>query len=140
MPAVTERQHAGESPGRPAGKDLMAANSAAIARMKAVAKAVETTDACKGKAAAALSMLADDDFANLSAGALVKMIGLAPAPDSGENAEDAARSEMRAAIAETTNSDIEPHGGGGADKASKAKAASEAWSKVYAELSGNNAR
>ena len=79
-------------------------------RVKAVAAAVETDPACKGKAALALSMLADDDFAGLSASGLVKMLGKTPvsgASASDADADAAARAEMQAALAETTNSNID---------------------------------
>lgn len=79
-------------------------------RVKAVAAAVANDPACKGKAELALSMLADDDFAGLSASGIVKLLGKTPVP--GASADDAdadaaARAEMQAALAETTNSNID---------------------------------
>lgn len=79
-------------------------------RVKAVAAAVETDPACKGKAGLALSMLADDDFAGLSASGIVKLLGKTPVSGASANdadADAAARAEMQAALAETTNSNID---------------------------------
>ena len=93
------------------------------ARIKAVAHAVATDAACKGKSDIALSMLADDDYASLSASGLVKLIGNAAvtaSPDDViEAAEAAARAEMREAIYQGANSNIDPDGGG-ADRKDKA--------------------
>lgn len=79
-------------------------------RVKAVAAAVANDAACNGKADLALSLLADDDYAGLSASALIKIVARTPAnvaADAGIDREAAARAEMRAAIAETSNSNIE---------------------------------
>ena len=79
-------------------------------RVKAVADAVANDPACKGKAELALSMLADDDFAGLSASGIVKLLGKTPVSGASANdadADAAARAEMQAALAETTNSNID---------------------------------
>jgi hypothetical protein len=98
------------------------AASAADARVKAVAAAVATNDACKGKADLALSMLADEDFAGLSANALIKIVAQTPTPGSASaevDGESAARAEMRAAIAETANSNIAANGAPAPDAAAR---------------------
>lgn len=81
---------------------------AASERIKAVAAAVESDPACKGKASLALSMLADDDYAGLSASGLVKLLGK-PASGTGsyEDGEAGARAEMKQALAATSNSAID---------------------------------
>lgn len=103
-------------------------------RVKAVAAAVASDPACKGKAELALSMLADDDFAGLSASGIVKMLGKTPVPGASANdadADAAARAEMQAALAETTNSNIDanvpPAGGSQANSSS-------VWDKAIARV------
>lgn len=99
-------------------------------RAKVLAKAVATTDACKGKADAALNLLADDDFASLSASALIKMVAAAPASS---NPEDAARAEMRAALSEGRNSNIDADAGKGAGNGKTAEAAG-IWDRATARV------
>jgi hypothetical protein len=76
--------------------------------------------------------------ASMDADAIISALAAAPkaaAPDGGgADPEEAARSEMRAAIVETANSDVDANGGkpGGGDKA---KANSDAWARVYGDLS-----
>lgn len=90
-----------------------AADASASDRVKAVAAAVANDDACKGKAAMALQMLADDDFAGLSASGIIKALGNSAAPAAAAaDSEDAARAEMKAALATSTNSNIAASGGG----------------------------
>lgn len=121
------------------GKDGASAN-ASTDRVKAVAAAVATDPNCKGKAELALSMLADDDFAGLSASGLVKLLGKAPATTSasaaaGVDPEAAARAEMRAAIDETGNSNIDAgNGGAGAGKANH----TSGWAKATARVNRLN--
>lgn len=103
-------------------------------RVKAVADAVANDPACKGKAELALSMLADDDFAGLSASGIVKLLGKTPVP--GANVDDAdadaaARAEMQAALAETTNSNIDAN----VPPAGRAQANSTSvWDKAIARV------
>lgn len=112
------------------------AAKAADPRVKAVAAAVADDDACKGKADLALSMLADDDFASLSASGIVKLLGKAPAHAQAEpvDPEAAARAEMKAALSNSKNSDIDPNGG-----ASGSKAKADPWGTVIAEMNKNKA-
>lgn len=109
-------------------------SEASADRVKAVAAAVENDPACKGKAELALSMLADDDYAGLSASGLVKLLGKTPVP-AGSNASDAdteaaARAAMQEAIAETGNSKIDASNGG--TSTSKASNASALWDRAIA--------
>jgi len=101
-------------------------SEASADRVKAVVSAVENDPACKGKAELALSMLADDDYAGLSASGLVKLLGKTPVSGGGNASDDqseaAARAAMKEAIAETGNSKIDAGNGGkttpqGSDKA-----------------------
>lgn len=111
--------------------------SAADPRVKAVAAAVAKDPACKGKADLALSMLADDDYAALSASGIIKLLGKTPASSASDtDPEAAARAEMKAALDETKNSSADANSGGGTDKA---KASAGAWDRVYADLSPNKA-
>jgi len=117
------------------GKDGASAN-ASTDRVKAVAAAVATDPNCKGKAELALAMLTDDDFAGLNASGLVKLLGKTPATTSasaaaGVDAEAAARAEMKAAINETGNSNIDA-GNGGASAAQPNHAAG--WARATAEV------
>lgn len=101
-------------------------------RVKAVAAAVDTDPACKGKASLALSMLADDEFAGLSASGIVKILGMSDVSDAGANASEAvALAEMKAALSETGNSNIEanvpPAGGAAANSNS-------VWDKAIARV------
>lgn len=105
--------------------------SASDDRVKAVAAAVASDPACKGKAELALSMLADDDFASLSASGLVKLLGKTAAPQSSvsEGGDEAsALAAMQAALAETGNSNIET--GSSASQSKEASAAS-VWGVAY---------
>lgn len=109
-------------------------SEAAADRVKAVAAAVENDPACKGKAELALSMLADDDYAGLSASGLVKLLGKTPVPG-GSNASDAdteaaARAAMQEAIAETGNSKIDASNGGASTSQDSDKAV--LWDRAIA--------
>lgn len=106
------------------------AAAGAIARVKAVAKAVENEENCKGKAALALNMLADDDFANLSAGAIIKLLGQTPLPSVEANEEASALAEMRSAIAETGNSNVDANAASG--QLDKQKASAAVWDEAIA--------
>lgn len=120
------------------GKEADAsAASAADPRVKVVAAAVASDDACKGKADLALLMLADDDYATLSAAGIVKLLGKSTiGAEASGDAEAAARAEMKAALAETTNSGIEANGGG---KPDKKQAARSAWDNVLASMNPTKA-
>lgn len=100
---------------------------AADPRIKAVAKAVETDDACKGKADLALSMLADDDYAGLSASGIVKLLGKAPASSQAASSDPEAseRAAMKAALSANQNSNVDPNGGG--NKGGKPSAGANVW-------------
>lgn len=112
---------------------------AADPRVKAVAEAVSADGPCKGKAEMALSMLADDDYSQLSASGIIKILGKSQGPSaSSEDGEEGARAEMRAALSEAQNSNIDPNGAKGAAP-DKAQAASNAWDRVYADLSPKTA-
>lgn len=112
-------------------------------RVKAVAAVVETDPACQGKAALALSMLADDDFAGLSASGLVKLLGKTPLDGaSASNAADpdaAARDEMKAALAATGNSNIDAAASAGNGTSSKADAGL-IWDRAHALNNPQHAR
>jgi hypothetical protein len=110
-------------------------------RVKAVAAAVATDEACKGKADQALAMLADDDFAALTASGLIKLLGKAAATTSAStassaDADEAARAEMKAALAQTSNSNIDATGAG---KPTGAANANAVWNKVIAKMPGSKA-
>lgn len=117
------------------GDPVQPAAAARDPRIKAVAKAVATNDACKGKADVALSLLADDDFSELSASAIVKMVAGSPAVS---DPDAAARSEMRAAIASTTNSNVNANDAGSKPDA-KAKADS-VWDRAFASVDALRAK
>lgn len=107
-------------------------------RVKFVANAVATDPACKGKAATAIKMLADPDYANVSASGIVKLLkagASAEAPTAqsvADRRDKAMRAEMKAAINTTGNSKIAPDGGraGGA--------ANHGWSRVIADMNARN--
>jgi len=87
--------------------------SASDDRIKIVAAAIETDDACKGKAGLALSMLADEDYAGLSGSAMVKLIGKTSTEGASAavvDPEAAARDEMKAALSDQQNSNIDAAG------------------------------
>lgn len=114
-----------DEPAPPAAASASASGAQAgeRARVKAVAKAVAEDETCKGKADLALQMLADDDYAGLSASGIVKLLGKQPAPTTAANDPDAAaRAEMQNAIAETGNSGIDASGGAGGGKGANAEA------------------
>lgn len=113
-----------------AASDDTAANAASD-RVKIVAAAVANDDACKGKAALALAMLADDDYAGLNGAAMVKIIAKTPsdsASAASADVEEAARAEMRAALSETANSNIDASGAG----TSPVSNAQSIWDKAIA--------
>lgn len=105
---------------------------ASDSRIKAVAKAVETDDACKGKADLALAMLADDDYAGLSASGIVKLLGKAPATTqaASSDTETAERAAMKAALSANKNSDVDPSGSGTKD--GKPSAGASVWDMAAA--------
>jgi hypothetical protein len=109
--------------------------SASDDRIKAVAAAVATDDACKGKAAMALELLADDEFAGLSAEGIIKMLGktsIDGADAAAADPEAAARADMKAALQSQQNSNIDAGGGSGAQPA--AKASGDVWDKAIARV------
>lgn len=98
--------------------------NASDGRVKAVAAAVAADGPCQGKTSLALEMLADDDFAGLNADALIKLIGKTPVD--GANAADAdaaARAEMKAALKQSNNSNIDA----GSSPAPKKTSGASVW-------------
>ena len=96
-------------------------------RVQIVANAVATDSKCKGKAREALNMLADDDLADLSGGALVKMLGKG---GNGQSAIDA-RNDVRAAIAESRGSQ-------GSLPAPASRGHAAGWDQAIANLTGGH--
>ena len=105
--------------------------SASQQRLRTVANAIDTDDACKGKAGRALAMLASDDYAGLSARALVKLISKEPTSAVASDPEAGARAEMKAALKGTRNSGIAPGSGAGASADDNGSAG---WSKAIAAV------
>lgn len=95
--------------------------SAAHDRIKAVA----ASDAAKSNPAAALAILADDDYADLNAAAVVKMVGLAGAPSA--SSDDDIGRQMLANMA-STNPDL----GNGNDQ--PLQEANHGWDDIHAEI------
>lgn len=127
-----------KKPKKPTGTPDDADANASASRVKAVAQAVATDDSCKGKGAQALAMLADDDFAGLSASGIVKLLGTLPRDDHASiteaqraAAEASGREEMRAALNSVPNSNIDA---GGAGKPDKRAAADAVWDRARATI------
>jgi hypothetical protein len=111
-------------------------------RLPYIANALANDPDCKGKDALAMAMLADADYANVNASGLVKLLGKTPATSSasasaGVDTEAAARAEMKAAIEEGSNSEIDADAGG---KPSTAANATAVWERVIARMPGNSAK
>lgn len=87
-----------------------------------------------GREKVAANLLTNDA---MTADSIIATLALIDKPNAdttkASDPEAGAREEMKAAIAEGGNSNIEA-GGGKAEKADKAKAASDAWDRVYADL------
>lgn len=109
---------------QPAAQPL-ASNASIHARVQAVASA----EGIKGKEAVALAMLADDEFAGLSATAIVKLVGQAGAPAA--SGDDADRSTMAAALAQSRNSGVDADGGKVDDTK---KQSAGIWDKAIARI------
>lgn len=125
----------GDEPTNDPKKGGMGKGKAGDDRVKAVAAAVANDDACKGKAALALQMLADDDFASLNAAAMVKLIGQTPVEGaSAGDPESAARAEMRDQISKNKNSNVDAS----ASSAPGTENHSAGWSKAVAEINRRN--
>jgi len=112
------------------------ANASAHDRVKAVAKAVAEDDTCKGKADVALAMLADDDYATLSASGIVKLVGK-QAVTTVSDPDAAARAEMKDAIGTSANSNLDAMGGGSKGKTEQS---ASVWDKAIARVSPNSAK
>ena len=113
---------------------MNAGAEASTDRVKIVAAAVASDDACKGKAGLALSLLADDDFAELNGNALVKLIGKTAvdgAEASGGDLEAGARADMKAALAEQQNSGLDANG---SPQPSTQASTSAVWDKAIARV------
>lgn len=122
----------GAAPGSEAAAVPLNSNASVHERVKAVAAAVESDDTCKGKAALALSLLADDDYAGLSASGIVKLLGKSGVGAAAAGDPDqSARAAMLAALSETTNSDIDADAPG---KASSAARAASIWDSAISKL------
>ncbi len=113
-------------------------------RLPYIANALANDPACKGKDALALAMLADDDYANVNASGLVKLLGKTPATtsasadaDADDKSDAAARAVMLDAINETGNSDINANEGG---KPSTAANSTALWDRVIAKMPGSKAK
>lgn len=129
MPAKSKKKMDG---GSSASAQPIKSSASINERVKAVAAAVATDDTCKGKADVALAMLADDDFIGLSASAVIKMVGNSVGSSViASDPEDAARAEMRAALAKGSNSQIDAGAGGAAAKTS-AEASASVWDTAIA--------
>lgn len=99
-------------------------------RVKAVAAAVASDENCKGKADIALAMLADDDFADLSASAIIKLVGKTAAPTaSGDDGENGSKAMMDAIKAQQ-NANLSTNG----EVTEPAKAANHGWNDIHAEM------
>lgn len=106
------------------------AGASANDRVKAVAAAVASDDSCKGKADIALAMLADDDFAGLSASAIIKLVGKTNAPTaSGDDAENGSKAMMDAIKAQQ-NANL----GASGDITEPVQAANHGWNDIHAEV------
>ena len=115
--------------------EALQTNASIHERVKAVATAVASDDGCKGKAGVALAMLADDDYASLSASGIIKIVAGAGASGGGE---DDALAAMQAALATNTNSNIAANttaSGTAGNTAAKA----DMWDRAYASLSPKSA-
>lgn len=105
--------------------DSNASAAATDDRVKAVAAAVASDDACKGKADLALAMLADDDYASLSAAGIVKLLGKTPAIGaSASNEASDVLEAIRASNAALGNSNAN----------SAPEAANHGWDAITAEV------
>lgn len=100
-------------------------------RLKAVAEAVATDGACKGKADLAITLLADDDYKSVSASGIIKMLVSATVASAGDP-EEAARAEMRAAISGATNSNINANDEG--TKPDDRAKADAVWDRARAQI------
>lgn len=107
-------------------------NASMHERVKAVASAVETDEACKGKAGLALAMLADDDYASLSASGIVKLLGKTPAVAADADAE--AGGAMLAAMKQFGNPDTGNASGNANNPSKPAQAANHGWDSIHAEI------
>jgi hypothetical protein len=106
------------------------ANASASSRVKAVAAAVASDENCKGKADIALAMLADDDFAYLSASAIIKLVGKTNAPSaSGDDAENGSRAMMDAIKAQQ-NANLGSNG----EITEPVQAANHGWNEIHASI------
>lgn len=104
-------------------------------KLQIVADAVANDPECHGKAGLALAMLADDDYAAISGAGIVKMLRRAPgATAQVTDPEAAQRAGMRAALALSSNSRIEPNGGSGA----RADDAAATWDRAIASATPKN--
>lgn len=96
------------------------------ARVAAVAKAVAEDKNCQGKADLALSMLADDDYAGLSASGIIKILGKQNSTTTNAASEGA---EMMAQMREQGDIDT----GAGGDEIDAA-AENHGWGKAHAKV------
>jgi len=103
-------------------------NASIHERVKAVASAVEADDNCKGKAGLALAMLADDDYASLSASGIVKLLGKTPATAAAADADGEAGAGMLAAMKAMGNANT------GNSSASVSAEANHGWDSIHADI------
>lgn len=118
----------------PADAGANAATTPVAASAHDRVKAVAASDEAKANPGAALALLADDEFAGLSANGIIGLVGkmsTAPAASS-VDPEEAARAEMRAAIsAGATNSTIDATAGGGQNAATDP---AKLWGNVHQRM------
>jgi hypothetical protein len=117
--------------GQQAAAAPLSTNASVHERVKAVAAAVATDETCKGKAGLALDLLADDEFAGLSASGIIKMLGKGSASEAEADPEAGARAEMKSALASQNNSGIEANGG---TKQADQAGTAAVWDKAIARV------
>lgn len=106
-------------------------NASIHERVKAVATAVASDESCKGKADLALAMLADDDFASLSASGIVKLLGKASTSGSQANDPDAVAG---AAMLDAMKAFGNANTGTSSASATPQKAENHGWSTIHADI------
>lgn len=100
-------------------------------------KAVAASDAAKANPAAALDLLADDEFVGLSAEAVIKLVGKAAPAGGADDGDDATAAQILAAMGASGNSGIDA--GGGAGPSTGQQDSTALWGKVHGRMtSGSN--
>lgn len=104
----------------------------ALGRAKALNRAVKTDPALRARASDALNLLANDDYNNLSGGALVKYLKISGGPVAATDPDSAALEEMRAALSQNRNSNIEADAG--PLSRTKSSQAAGVWERAIAKV------